>query len=491
MKSNFIARIALLLGLLLLAVMVSNDSLWLDEGDMALYAIQPDFHSWLHYLRNDVAADCQMPLSMFCAWVGGKTLGTAEWQLRAINVIWGALALLGMYRAGKRLNLPWLPLLLAMQPYFWFYMNEARPYAAQIAGGAWLLAAFVEFISDQAEGERWAWVFSGAMIFLCLATMLAPVPILAVLIAAAIVARSGRWQISRKSALILIGGALANIPIGIYYASTLARGAKGAQLWRVDFKFFGYVIYEFTGMTGLGLAIDRIRELARSPHLAAALAHNIVFFVLPAFAFVALAVVLLLGLRKPAEGAQAALVRGGILVLGIGSLIFVAVGLCIQKAFWARHFAPLFPFYAALLGMAVSRVWTRRLWIKCLAGALICLLCYSALNLRFAERHRKEDYREAARIAKQMLAEHKSIWWLASPYVAQYYDLNCALTEPEPGKVYCPQFGGGIEGAPAPDAIIYSKGDIYDPSGAVHQFIEQNGYHAAQILKSFVIYARE
>ena len=78
-----------------------------------------------------------MPLAMFFAWVTAQTLGTQEWQLRAINVLWNGLALLGMYRAGKRLQLPWLPLLLAIQPYFWFYSNEARPYSLQIACGAW------------------------------------------------------------------------------------------------------------------------------------------------------------------------------------------------------------------------------------------------------------------------------------------------------------------------------------------------------------------
>src|SRR5471030_2287128 len=90
-------RLWLLAGLLLLPFMLTNDSIWIDEGNTAMYAMQPDFHSWWERLRHDMQADCQMPLSMFFAMISGRVIGTAEWQLRAINLIWGALALTGMY----------------------------------------------------------------------------------------------------------------------------------------------------------------------------------------------------------------------------------------------------------------------------------------------------------------------------------------------------------------------------------------------------------
>jgi hypothetical protein len=532
-KFNFNPMFLLLLSLLLLPLMVTNDSLWLDEGDTAMYALQPDFQSWCRYLRHDLAADCQMPLSMLAAWAGGRTIGTSEWQMRAINILWGALALIGMYKAGKRLQLSWLPLLLAIQPYFWFYMNEARPYASQIACGAWLFAAFAEFwilmqedaspspplrnggegqgeealmfsssnsltptLSPLRQGEglksSWAWMFSAAVFFLCLATMLAPIPIAAVVIAAAIAARLNRWKINRKSALILIGGALANVPIAIYYLSTLARGAKGAQLWHVDLKFFAYVLYEFTGMTGLGLAVEKIREIARAPHLRAALMENFVYFVLPGICFLLLSATIVLGLRKRVQDSRWELSTATLMVLIVTSLVFVTLGVLIQKAFWARHFAPVFPFYVALLGFAGARIFQQRSLItKLLPCSLMLLLLFSALSLRFAERHRKENYRAAAEIAKQALDEKKSVWWVAAPLPAQYYHLECALTEPEPGKAFCPQFTGHFENLSAPDLIVYSKPDVHDSNGAIAEFVRQKGYHLRETLKSFTIFARD
>ena len=57
-------RFWLLAALLLLPFMVNNDSLWLDEGDTAMYVLQPDFHAWCDRLVHDGQADCQMPLAL-------------------------------------------------------------------------------------------------------------------------------------------------------------------------------------------------------------------------------------------------------------------------------------------------------------------------------------------------------------------------------------------------------------------------------------------
>lgn len=485
-------RLWLLAGLLLLPFMLTNDSIWIDEGNTAMYAMRPDFHSWWQHLRQDVQADCQMPLSMFFAMVSGRLLGTAEWQMRVINLLWGALALIGMYRVGRRVQMPWLPLLLAIQPYFWFYTNEARPYALQIACGTWLLAAFVEFIFAKAAGQTWAWLLAASVFFLFLTTMLAPVTVAAVVSAGAVIAALNRWKPERKALFILLAGAVANLPAAIYYLTTLLRGAKGAELWHVDLKFFGYVLYEFTGMTGLGLPTEEIRVLARSPHIVAALAAHWWAFALPVFGFVLLLAVILFGLPRPPR-APAGMKSGLLIVLGLTAAVFVAGSLILQKAFWARHFAPVFPFYVVLLGMAVAgAAGSSRRIIRALPFLLCGLLLYSDLNLRFAPAWRKENYRAAAQFARQSLAENKSVWWLASRDCATYYHLQTAQTLPEPGKAFAPLAGfGRVDGLPLPDVIIYSKPDINDPNMVVQNIITRNHYGKAAALKSFIIWTND
>jgi hypothetical protein len=475
----------LILSLLLLPLMLTNESLWLDEGDTAVYASQPDFSSWRQYLTHELEGNCQMPLAMLFAWVTGQTLGTQEWQLRAINLLWGALALLALYRAGKRIQLPWLPLLLVIQPYFWFYTNEARPYALQIAFGAWLFAGFAEFMALKGEGESWARIFAGAAFFLCLSSMLAPLPIAATVIVGAVIAGKDGWKISRKAVLVLLGGAAANIPIALYYFSTLARGARGAQLWEVDLKFYAYVLYELTGLTGLGPNTETIREMARSSHLYATLAQHLLPFLLPAVCFFMLLLTLALGLR-----AQSRFSAGLLGVLGLVSLVFIGGSIGLQKAFWARHFAPVFPFYIALLGMAIAQLFkSRNASRKLIPIGLAGLLFFSALSLRFAAHHRKEDYRAAVQVARRALDGGQSVWWVAGIRPAEYYHLDCATTGPEPGKVFSPR-SAEIQNLAAPDVIIFSKPDIFDARGTVQDWIRENNYHPVETLKSFVVWTK-
>jgi hypothetical protein len=432
-----------------------------------------------------------MPLALLYSWVCGKLWGTQEWQLRAVNLLWGALALAAMSRVGRRLQLPWLPLLLAIQPFFWFYQNEARPYALQIAGGAWLLAALVEFQLARAAGVLWAWLLVFAAVLLFYGTLLAPVSVAATVLAGIVMARSQGWKPERSAILVLLAGLAACVPAAIYYLTTLLRGAKGAQAWHVDLKFFAYVIYEFTGMGGLGLSDEQIRELARSPSILHDLLTCAPQIALPLLLAVLLLSVLYFGLRGrwPSPPGRP-LVMGFFIVLTFTAGVFIAGSLVLQKAFWARHYAPVFPFYVALLGMAFAGLWTTpRPSLRVLPLAFCALCIFSAANFRWAPSLRKEDYRSAAAFARQALADGKSVWWQAGGLSASYYGLACAYTYPEPGKIFVAYHSRvDIQTLPPPDVIVFNKPYIHDPRGDVQKIIVENHYQIAARFQSFTIW---
>lgn len=483
-------RFCLVAALLLLPLMISNDSLWLDEGDTAMYALDPNFSAWCQRLLHDGQADCQMPLTMLTAWGGGKLWGTQEWQLRALNLLWGALALAAMNRAGQRLQLPWLPLLLAIQPYFWFYQNEARPYAAQLAGGTWLLAALVEFISSHAAGNRWAWQLTLATLFLFSATMLAPLPVAMVVLVGGTLAWRQHWRVERKSLRILLGGLLACAPLAIYYVGTLLRGVKGAQMWAVDLKFVLYVFYEITGMGGIGLSSTEIRSLARSPQLAHEVAARAPQLILPLLLGVLLVGVIWIGLRHQWRAGNRAQLMGILGVPGLTAVVFVLGSLALQKAFWARHYAPVFPFYVALLGLAFAGIGAdSRRWLRPLPLLISGLLIFSALNFRLAPALRKEDYRAASAFAKTALANQQTVWWLAGGYSANYYGLEIAYRQPEPKKAFfTPSASMDVRQLPKPAVIVLNKPDIHDAGGVIQKIIADNHYAPAARYEGFVIW---
>jgi hypothetical protein len=146
---------------------------------------------------------------------------------------------------------------------------------------------------------------------------------------------------------------------------------------------------------------------------------------------------------------------------------------------------------AVALGMAAaSRAKARwpLVWVCLFALMWIA----SALGIRFAPRHKRDDYRDAARMANAQLAEGKRVWWVASDMAAGYYNLPItgdgnnraaalAVWRPEPGY---------LQGLPEPDVVYFSKPPIFDTKNAVTQWLEAHHYHVDGKLAAFTIWAR-
>ena len=217
-----------------------------------MHASQRTFGAWWKYLNEDPGGDAMQPLGMFFSWLTGRLIGTGEWQLRSVNLLWGVLSLWFVWRAGRNLGIEWLPLLFVIQPFFWFHTNEARPYALENTCGAALLYAFTIFLRDQARGLRWCVAFTAAAVVSYYATALAPVFLASLVFTAAVVAWRNRWNLERKTFFILLAGLLASVPATLYYVHTIRRGASSAKLWNVDMRYVGYVAYDLGGASGLG-----------------------------------------------------------------------------------------------------------------------------------------------------------------------------------------------------------------------------------------------
>ena len=494
------SRLILILGVILIPLMITNESLWLDEACTALFAIRPDFHSWRAFLAENTSSDAQMPLSMFLAWVTDKLIGSAEWQLRAINALWAFIALLGVWRAGRILRLPALPLALLVQPYFWYYTNEARPYALQTAAGAWLLVAIVQFWETRGAGHRWAVTLTFSAVALIYATMLAPVAIISVLLPVGVIAARERWRIGRPALVVLGWGALAALPAAVYYFGTLAKGANGSRLWAVDAKTPAYVIYETIGLNGLGPPIDHLRELAATLGLTQLLTSHAPQFLLAGLGALTLALVVGLGSRRHlADAGEFPLgLAGWPVVIGVG--FFFVVSMAIHKAFWARHLAPLFPFYVAFLGIAATHALRRgRGGIARLAvGLALALLVLSCFTLRFSPAYRKENYRRAAQLTTAALREGKSVWWVASRLNATYYGVATSESAPVANEAaYTMQTGVPASmvaltpTAKMPDLVVVNHRIDFDNGRQAHVLVDQGRYEVASQFTGFTILARK
>src|SRR5439155_14546466 len=82
-----------ILGMMVFALAVSNQSFWIDEASTAHKAITPTLKAWWERLRAEGTSNLQLPLYMLYAWAWEKMLGPEEWALRAGNIPWVVLAL--------------------------------------------------------------------------------------------------------------------------------------------------------------------------------------------------------------------------------------------------------------------------------------------------------------------------------------------------------------------------------------------------------------
>jgi len=480
----------------LLPFMITGDSIWIDEGTAAKFAMQPDFPHWLDALAHEGGSDSQMLLGDFFAWVGGRVIGVGEWQLRVINLLWGGLTLLIAASIGRRLQIPWLPLFFTLQPFFWYYTNEARPYASQITFGAMILLSLVQFVQAKGQGLVWVVTLTAGSVLLCFATMLAPVQIAVTVAAGGIIAGRNGWKIERRAPLIVLSGLLLLLPLGYYYLTTLVRGAKGAQLWNVDFRYLVFIPYEISGSLGLGPSLDHLREFALKGLWSSI--PEIAFQCATAFSLLTVVlVVILYGVWNRRRDENPFLLIILIPFLLEVTILFI-VGILIHKAFWPRHYSAAFPCYVTALALALKPLLAGQKIGRIISVSLLGLLLAAVIGIRFGAEHQKEDYRWAAKEALHFSEEGQNVWWCAGGDAATYYGIIFDRKSPEGGGIFLmhnwegasPSHTGTIP-SDLPDEIIMSRPDVHDGNGTVRKLIQEKNYQRMASRGSFELWLRQ
>lgn len=473
-KDRFRFAAVLVVCLVLPLLWVSGQSLWVDEGNAAVKAMQPTFKTFWWWFSGTRGSDLQMPLYMFLLWAWARIAGHAEWALRALNGLFAAAAM--AYVAGcrplpRRTRLLWC-MLAAVAPFLAMYMDEARPYAMQFAAGALLFLPFAG--RDDAPGGRgFAFgAFSAGLILLCGSSLTGVVyavwPCLWLLVrrlrrkdVAAFAA--AHWPALAIDAVLLAG-------LGAWYVHTLLFGARAATLEGPSLASLAFCGYEWFGFSGFGPSRIVLR-LARARALKP--------FLLPLALYAAAHLPFVLSAVRTWRGRGGGMPLHGIrippyavpLLLGLaGAVSMLLVGSASDMAIRARHLMPVFP--AALLVVAV---WADRMLGTNRSGArfsvilLLVAMGASSASFRFSPRHAKEDYRGAADLAIEALHAGKTVWWSADGATAAAYGVRragpgilCLLTSPSDDE---------LAAEPAPDLVLVNRPDTWDEKGALVRYI--------------------
>jgi hypothetical protein len=167
----------------------------------------------------------------------------------------------------------------------------------------------------------------------------------------------------------------------------------------------------------------------------------------------------------------------------------LAAGHAAHMRLLGRHLTPFLPFVLAFLGIGLKRLfWSPASWARVAALAAIFFLLLSALEIRFAPRHCRDDYRTAAAAARWAIASGKKVWWAADISTAAYYGVP--LNSPDL-TLSSDLSDRTIDTLPAPDLVCLSKPDIYDPDGKIRNYLREHQLKVTRVLPAFQIFERQ
>ena len=490
---------------------ISHQSFWIDEAYNGWKSSQPTLAGWWREMVKWDGSDLQMPFYMVDAWGWEKIFGHSEWWLRAANLPWLILGVLAIPRRQAALLVA-----IAVSPFAWYYLDEARPYAMQMGatllmvGALWHLAenqpepesrsTGVRPSSAGTEGRRaevpfhnsasqavWAWCFCAGLLVLAGSSLLGVIwgaaalgAALAVLGWRRVLMLSGR----HRAAVVVTG--LVLLALAPYYLWTLKHGARAAAI-RGGIGNAVFAAYEVAGLSGLGPGRLEIRAAGGAGVFAK--------YALPLAAHAAMTgLMLLAGCWYAIERTPRRLWLGLAVAVGGAAGLLLAAGFATQFRVLGRHFAPLAICVLLLLATGVRAWWTKGAAGRLVALAFLLLCAASAGSLRWAPRHAKDDYRDAARIAQTGIRAGEHVWWCADEIGGRFYGLSlpASLNVDEPAKasLLLNPSAADLIGKPPPDLLVLSKVDLYDNTGALRDYLKQKGYEQWRVLPAFTFWRK-
>ena len=459
-----------------------GQSLWIDEFGTWRLTIASSWPAWLHQLRYWPNSDAQIPLYHLYMRVWTCLFSTSEWSLRAANLPWLLLALYSLITAplpeSAEKRRQWMMLALILHPMVWYYMAEVRPYIMLLAGASIaasgilvqllaepgtactrgsaprLLAGIALMVATSALGVIWSLTYClWALYLLCKPDR----------------PRFFLWRHLLVALLLL----LLISPVLYQYVDSFLRGVSATATHEPKLANFIYAAYELLGLSGLGPGREQLRVSVVTALVPYA------FAVLPTLLI--LSGLLFVGVWRWGRGIGRRSCLG-LLVLLLPVAVLYALG---QLKHWrvvGRHMMPMLIFISAFWGIALDWLWRQGGRLRWMGPLALLLLSLSAFWVTHADRHLREDYRDAAALAVSEVARGSHVWWVADYGGANYYDLAVVL--PTQCKTGCTGHAvylenprvGDLQGLPRPDVIVMSREETFDGNGVVQNMIKQGAY---------------
>ena len=480
------------LALVVCCLAINNESFWVDEAVSVLKAKEPTLARFWRAL--DGSPEIQQPFFFLFARAWEKLVGLNECAMRAGNAPWFLAGSIILFCAveGKPL-LRWSLLAVFLSsPFAWYYLNEVRPYAMEIALSLVVFAALYRLgLNQKASTQERGWVIT-----LCLGSLLlSATSILAMLFLGAYLGaavfstpKEHRRRLARDYRVYWGLTLPLLFALGLFYLWTLSIGSHGGYAYTTDIKTVLFVAYELLGFDGLGpgrLAIRNEGLVAFWPWLPWLAIYSVV-----------LLIVLKQGWKQIAVFTSVRTRIFWVVALAIVGGFIEGTGAKVGWRALARHCTPLLIPVLFVLGAGVAALLSRKNWAgRVAAVAFVGLNVASDMNLRFSQRHAKDDCRTAAAVAIAAVARGERVWWCADRAAGIYYGVPLSQRNnvAGPDQVWHVENPPEhlLDNQPPPQLVVLlSKSGYSDKENRVRAYLEQNRYRLSEVLPAFTVWRR-
>jgi uncharacterized membrane protein len=477
--------------LVAIACATTSKSFWIDECVTAHVAMNASLVSAWREMVSMQFAEVQLPFYVAYIWCFEKIFGHSELALRLSGAPLFLAGMATLTQAIRNRHRNWWLVAIAfgLSPFAWYYLNEARLYALQLGISALVTAALFRLADsalEQQSSTRWLRVFLFSLVALSGVSMLGQLwagGALLILLAITPRAQLVSWWRANRMAWLLAGVFLSLI--GAYYLWSLTIGARATAVGKTNLQTVFFIAYEQLGFMGPGPGRNELRAggaAAMKPHLAG--------LALYGTAVGGVFVSGLITLWQTYDRRKLLFIAA---CVAVPAMMILVAGVATHFRVLGRHFTPFAIVLFIILGIGLSGLWRKGWLARGLVGAFALVSLWSCLEIRLAPRHQKDNYREAARLARAALAEGQTVWWNADPMAAAYYGVATADAPKERTNQFealfiaNPETGFAVRW-PAPAMVIASKADIYDATGTLADYLSTHGYWRQTNLMAFTVW---
>jgi hypothetical protein len=166
----------------------------------------------------------------------------------------------------------------------------------------------------------------------------------------------------------------------------------------------------------------------------------------------------------------------------------IAIGYFENVRVLPRHLTPLMPLVVYFASRLLAECWTRGAISRYLVAVFLLTSLASSYQIRFSARHRRDDYRHAAMLAKRERLLGNQVLWEADVQNAIYYGV-IRSDERDTGCEMVLLGDGDLPRRAKPNSIVlFSKPDIYDRGGRVRRFLDMNNYRLEEQFAAFQLW---